>query len=782
MGIENFFNTLTKTKICSQTSTKLNDIKCNYLYIDFNSIIYSVSELVEYDLNYYLYSIIINDKDDKCISIEDTYNVCFTTTQEFNDYFTQNKVDNIVKTNIYEHIKNLVKTLNNNESLQEIFISFDGLPTMSKIVEQRKRKYTSYMISCFKEHIYKKYSNTISDNKKNFYNNMVSFNKRKSLFNTIYDNYQDIYNNIDSFDYKNELKNMCKNLKSVIISSDYEFGEGEKKIMEDIMNNKKEGSYVIVSPDSDIVLLSLMIQNKLIKEKINNTFSIVRYNKNNSETEVIKIDDLRNNILNIVFNKLSEYRKQNYKDINIIDDIISLFVFFGNDFIPKLESLNNKISINVLIDIYVKNFNYSRLHNPYLIYDDKNITKVNQEVFYKLIEKIAEVEDKLIFDKHIITEYKNYNYLANIFESNQYTPFFIDKLNRYCHGFNKVIRHLRSNNFDINDTYTQVINNFSDKTEWEEAFLKIESRDINESNITTHRLLEIISNNIKNNNFRCGLKLLYYTNNVSDNFHQTIMKNELEHPKMEISKYDIEVYKLERKMDEYAHISQENDLKLGKTELKYKDCEYKIYTDKDIQSKKNYYYKHIMKCNIDEIDNISKEYIKGFFWTIDFYFNKINRKQNINYISTWSYKYSHSPYINEIKSYMDKIRNRNYELNKLFLTINDIHSIYYVNSSQFMNKIEQYIFTTPKKLLSTIPNNYKSLISDENICPDIDDIVERILNGERHLIDTYDIKFLNRANISFIKSCDYYYYTEKAIKARNKIDSVKNIFMILETC
>ena len=75
MGIESFFNTITKNKIISESLLINEKIDCDYLYIDFNSIIYIVADILENDINYYLYSIIINKKDEKCILIEKKYDI-----------------------------------------------------------------------------------------------------------------------------------------------------------------------------------------------------------------------------------------------------------------------------------------------------------------------------------------------------------------------------------------------------------------------------------------------------------------------------------------------------------------------------------------------------------------------------------------------------------------------------------------------------------------------------------------------------------------------------------
>lgn len=92
MGINNFFNTLVKTKICPKTLLTNIKLNCNYLYIDFNSIIHLMVDKVEYDLNYYLYSILINDKDDQSIKIEKEYNISnINNLEEFNGYFSKIK-------------------------------------------------------------------------------------------------------------------------------------------------------------------------------------------------------------------------------------------------------------------------------------------------------------------------------------------------------------------------------------------------------------------------------------------------------------------------------------------------------------------------------------------------------------------------------------------------------------------------------------------------------------------------------------------------------------------
>ncbi len=785
MGIENFFNTLVKTKICPKSFLKSIDLKCDYLFIDFNSIIYLISSQIEYELNYYLYGLIINEKDDECLEIEKDYQINMNTVEEFKSYFTPDIIDNLIKEEIYVYIKKLCVDVNKNNTLKEIFISFDGTPTMTKISEQRRRKYMSFVMSCMKNNIYEKFGNTINEKRNIHYDNAVSFGKKNNSIGGMWsNNIQDIYNNIDSFEFKLELKMLCKKLETITVSSAYEFGEGEKKIMEHILHYKKSGSYVIFSPDSDTVLLSLLMQNKLNKDNIDSEFNILRYNETEEEIENISINLLRNNILDFIYTKFNPYRKYNYKENNIIDDIIALFTFFGNDFLPKIESINIRNGLNILIDVYVKHFNNSRLQYPYLVIEDKIMTKINNQikeekmtrinsdVLINIINKLAEYEDKLIFDKYISNEYKNFNYLLGILEPNNYTPFFIDKLNRYCHGFNKVIRYIKTNkNATAEDVYNNIINNFTDKEQWEIEFLKIENKDNCLGTITILELLNIIIEKIKSNTYKCGLRLIRYSNFIDDKYHQNYIKEQLAHPKMEICTYDIELYKLEKKMDEYKNIGSSNENKIGICDLKYKDNEYKIHTDRSISNKKNIFYKDILCCEDDNTKNeLINEYLKGFLWTIDFYFNKNHRQININYISTWFYKYNHAPYFKEISDYLNNLENKNAEINKLFYEINMINGENYVSSTQFINKLEQYLYVTPKALHINLPEVYKTIINDNDLFPDLIDISNKVFNGDQTLIETYDCKFLTKANIIGIKKHTYDYYSTKIINLRNQID------------
>ena len=76
MGIENFFNSFKKFN--SIGIKHINDTKklsCKHLYLDFNSILYTIANNIEKSINYVLYANIINKIDEKCNNIMQKYHL-----------------------------------------------------------------------------------------------------------------------------------------------------------------------------------------------------------------------------------------------------------------------------------------------------------------------------------------------------------------------------------------------------------------------------------------------------------------------------------------------------------------------------------------------------------------------------------------------------------------------------------------------------------------------------------------------------------------------------------
>ena len=67
---------------------------------------------------------------------------------------------------------------------------------------------------------------------------------------------------LSSFNFKNKIKEFCINLETYKFSGIYLRGEGEKKIVNDLRSlHGEKSNYVIYSPDGDVIVLSLLLNN-----------------------------------------------------------------------------------------------------------------------------------------------------------------------------------------------------------------------------------------------------------------------------------------------------------------------------------------------------------------------------------------------------------------------------------------------------------------------------------------------------------------------------------------
>ena len=815
MGIEKFFNTITKSKLNivddktiyhntynidnSESSQdyiqdNTNKIECTDFYIDFNSIIYTVSSTVENDINYLLYDIIINELSDKSIKIKNKYNLQINNIDEFKEYFKDNYINKIVLYEIKTYIKNIINYILDPLQLEYIYISFDGIPTMGKIIEQKKRKYMNYMISEFKNTLFEKkkeeFNNEMDENRKIYNENIVVF--EKTNISTYSEFMRTIYYILNDEEYKTEIKNICQKLSDIIISTTDETGEGEKKIMEDIikrMNNKK---YIIYSPDADIIILSMILENIIRDNNYECKIGMIKKNNFDDYYDNIDCSKLRERIIKYILDKLKENYCLNDNMITpldknrIIDDISFIFTIFGNDFIPKIESINVFNGFNIIFDTYVA-FLFNNIHDTPNLYkyitelkesdiinQDKNQKKINYDNFKKYIKILSINEKKLLFESYASIYYKNFNYLSNIFnDSNHKSPYFYDRLYNYINNFNKIIKII-SNNINDSDTNNiiNIINKIINKDILRE-FVIIEG-DKKEENITYETIINKIFNILKGGGiYRGNLRFTRYSTTIEDRHHQKSLK-EMLHPKMNITSYDKESYKLENKLDEYKNMFNTED-KFGYIDIKSKGGYYKLYYDQNLEEGKKVFYEEYFKNNQTntsyDIDIICREYITGILWLFDFYFNKNYRDTNINMISIYSYKFKKSPFITEILNYLNKINM--HEFNIILNNVNNINSNYYIKKDMFMNKLEQYLYTTPyDKIIKTdklnmILDRYNEILNNDTVFPKIKNIVNEVLNGESNkYIDCKRVIYLNKATIKNIDNISHNEFMKHMIGLR----------------
>jgi len=225
------------------------------------------------------------------------------------------------------------------------------------------------------------------------------------------------------------LKNKFSKINVIIDSFDNN-GEGEKKIVFKIHDLPNNSDIMVYSPDADVILLMLLETNKY-------KIQIMRYDQQLLQLDIINIIELNKIIIKYI--KYELYTNE-FK-YNVIVDIVMLFTILGNDFLPKLKTINTKKHIPFIFDAY-KNINISnqtekehkfifQLNNntnrfeinwvqlKYFFINLKNKLKYYQEYQPNKIEWTIE-KDQLI-NKNAIPYFKhifNINNLAGIYDPN----------------------------------------------------------------------------------------------------------------------------------------------------------------------------------------------------------------------------------------------------------------------------------------------------------------------------------------------------------------------------
>lgn len=430
MGIDKFMNQFNNTfNIATQIKDKKLD-NIEELIFDFNSIIHnSINDLL----------IFIDNKQLDKITIDD-------------------EMINIVSKNFINHINNTINT--NTKCLISLF--FDGVPSINKINEQKHRK--------FYGRLYEKLGEKLNINTAIRGDGINNWDRNKISPGT--DFMIKLCRYFKSYEFKEYLYKNVNNIELNIISDTLEIDEAEIKIVRYIKNNYKDKKYIIYSPDADVILLALGFNKNninLVRIEYDNDNYLYRYINidlladllyknillyryfilNIDDPNIIKKIELKYpdvcNYINLYLLKII-LNDKNYTDSiinidkkfftdnkilknknNIINDLILLFLFFGNDFIPKIHTINlNEIEINLFIFYYTSAIfklltTYPDLINKLNYYISKNLNIYSLLFIIKELSNIElnyinnslpniKLENK-IYKKHIKPKLDLNNYI-----------------------------------------------------------------------------------------------------------------------------------------------------------------------------------------------------------------------------------------------------------------------------------------------------------------------------------------------------------------------------------
>lgn len=359
---------------------------------------------------------------------------------------------------IYEKITNIlvnyIEHIHHTQFIQSLSIFYDGIPSISKVIEQRRRRVKNFLESNEKKELFKKYFDKLINNNKNLFENLSKnypHEKSNNLINSdnviLFDYFKWVKNRFSIDKSIGPSSNFIKNLelfmnikinqnfpkKKIFINSAKDNGESDLKIFKHISSNEINGDYCIHTTDSDLIHQILVQQTyyKIINKDIN--FTVVKYIKNYSNVkkkignsrpytdisnnlgyaQVLESNLIIKNILEL-YNNLNGIKTNNYK---IVWDLCLIFYLFGNDHLPSSVEIGPELGLDFFIKKHFQSLNKSNIINikkSHIVMDlsslkiylekinetsTQNITRIILQRFFKInISLINLLVDKLNLD------------------------------------------------------------------------------------------------------------------------------------------------------------------------------------------------------------------------------------------------------------------------------------------------------------------------------------------------------------------------------------------------
>ncbi len=608
-----------------------------------------------------------------------------------------------------------------------------------------------------KNKIYEKYKAELKKQKERF-----QFESNKIKWSTIRitpgTEFMHLLNNsLISDEFKKSIEKLCKNIKKYIFSGPYEPGEGEKKIVDFIRNSpQKRGSYVVYSPDSDVILLCLLLNTKLTPEDDRRVtkLTMLRHNQQKGNYDVIDIDTLSENLFSYAVSKMGTKGIPD-KD-STMNDIVFLLTIFGNDFVPKVESFNVRQDFDRIIDKYIEILKTNRDADGFNYLVDYNYeTKrkvIDQNTLFKIIKELQIDEGGNLQKMYMSSHYRNYNKLKKIMDADQTN--FTQKLSDFLFKLRLLNSELR--NVKKND-YSKFLDKWL-KEENEEFISKLNRLTrlgITEKMNNREFLEAYIEYFVRNNKIpKVAIYFRRYLNSLRSDFHRQKLEKSLDYldPKIKITSYDEEIYKFDNMLDEYQKKLNAYALNLGYVSV---DPNTYVWKTEKISNSVKKYYKRFF--DIDDINvknskmkNLVQEYIDGLVWVFEFYFNDFDEEKNRRIADVWFYPFEYAPLFTQIYYFFkDNMHKKDF-----ISSISKRLRKYKVDRPEYFNCLEHLMYVSPAPYVKEIiPKEYYNFAEKSAFYPSIDEAVD---NFWKNPMSSEEINcrgkiFLNKCHLEILK-------------------------------
>ena len=672
MGISRFFNTIKShyyTKDSVSVVTQPIDIK--YFFIDFNAMIHPSKDRVLKK---------ISDKFEKTIVQEN-----ITDENELKELNTKLQVN--INDLIHDETMNLVKDVVQKciSNLDMLYIAIDGVPSIAKMIEQKKRRFMGKLTQLIELDLVEKYKDDLIHQKtKMNYPNRYLFEKYKIRWSTSHisvgTNFMIQYTDkLNSSDYINKFVYP----KKYIFTGHADMGEGEKKIINYIKRNIPNEDVMIYSPDADVLLLAMLLPNKNVY--------VIRHDDRSDNILIVNINKLRHRFFDLF--KLYYKGKQPNNVVDYCRDLILLLTFFGDDFVPRIESYNITNHLSNIINAYAVGFeSFGQLTTG---------NKVNIKCFTKVLQVLTDEskEKYVLVDSYLTGYYRSYGFLQRKFSE----WCFKNKVNSthilFPIIFKKCIKMYYYINKNFDKSGSSFINEIKQMDDQKKLTIQVLYNIFLDYNgdgvqgiiqlLQKQKRLPYLKLPVKRHNLNEEIRFATKGKpfNMLSLKQQQLQKN---------SKFDIMYFGIEKMIDirdkinginwnTYFEHSSTELYQLGYVDIPSNENGYSFnidkYADKMISKFKKYQF--------GEKDAI-KHYLDGLMWTY-YYYNSNDLGMN-----SWFYDFRKAPLLTDIYEYLEK----GYDINKGLKNYQDT-----TITKNYFTPYQQIVFITPMEDLDIVPSN-----------------------------------------------------------------------------
>lgn len=748
-----------------------NKIHGNRVYMDFISIVYKIQLNVINELNYVLFSFLLLDADLLNTNLQKLLNyvikfkeiipqsdIIITLLQKsdvksikniVNSTYIElfkNTADGFINHYVYISIVDYIVDLLTNKltDVEYILIAFDGIPSFGKIQEQRQRRYMKIAFLEFQKNMH---IINIPDDKKSlmyirhiYDNNNFQIDIRNAITY--------VYNKYHSFDLQQDISKQLFTIKKdsdigsiTVAVIDKPYGEGEKILMDKLINDyaeyKDTKTYVFYSPDGDSVILCLNVYIKLKIKSLNvvKIFNQEPTKTHNESSQYVDIQTLYNNIIKLV-EKLSQNNVETEEDKdNICSDFILLMNLYGNDFIHQIPTMEINSTFMDLMFIYVE---FIKKYD-YLTTIQNNVVNINYAYLIRFFEHMSDYEHMLMLDTYINNvddRQKIIRTFGNLFSFKYLIDYREKVIQIKTDIYNQIIRN-KITHIQIKNIIQEEIIKLNQITtitnkKYGDIWLKTEIHDINTYALDVHNTptlllskspkfiyynkekkqrtkkeiidaINVIENNLLTNNEPIDLqKNAESINKTTHDFlyDYTNIRSLIPHEQMPTTENDINLYMLEWRIGNWKHILNAFSYEIGYDNYKNKS--------KNLDHEMKRYQYDILCLNDTQTTKMVIDYLKTLSWMMDYYMNT-DHNSTSQFISTWSFNYSRSPFITHIHKYL-----KNIKPSQLKYIMKNVYKKSLVSTDTYIktDKHKFYIYPQPTRVIKMIPIKYISSFPD----------------------------------------------------------------------